>query len=149
MNQELGQELGWDDTIEQDGNDFILLPPGDYDFKVESFERGRFAGSEKMSACNMATLNIVIEFDNRKAFIKHKLFLNTKTEWALSQFFASIGLKKKGEKLKMNWNQVPGSIGRCQVDVREWKKDDGSTGYSNEIKKFYPQPEKTYTAGTF
>lgn len=39
MNTEMERELNWDDEIEKDGNEFVLLPEGDYDFTVESFER--------------------------------------------------------------------------------------------------------------
>ena len=48
----------WDDEIEKDGGDFVLLPEGDYNFTVAKFERGRFAGSEKMPACNQAKLEL-------------------------------------------------------------------------------------------
>ena len=44
MSEELkGRELGWDDEIEK-GADYVLLPEGEYDFTIESFERGRFEG---------------------------------------------------------------------------------------------------------
>ena len=33
-----GYELGWDDEIEQDGGDFILLDEGEYAFTVTKFE---------------------------------------------------------------------------------------------------------------
>lgn len=39
MNED--RELQWDDTITNDGQDYITLPEGDYAFTVESFERGR------------------------------------------------------------------------------------------------------------
>lgn len=32
------RELGWDDTIQQE-QEYITLPAGDYDFRVERFER--------------------------------------------------------------------------------------------------------------
>lgn len=48
--------MDWDDAIENDGQEFIILPEGDYNFTVTDFERGRFPGSAKMSACNKATL---------------------------------------------------------------------------------------------
>lgn len=51
MSEELkGRELGWDDEIEK-GADYVLLPEGEYDFTIESFERGRFEGSDKAPAC--------------------------------------------------------------------------------------------------
>ncbi len=54
MSEELkGRELGWDDEIEK-GADYVLLPEGEYDFTIESFERGRFEGSDKVPACPRA-----------------------------------------------------------------------------------------------
>ena len=47
--QNTERELNWDDTIEKD-NQFVLLPEGDYNFTVESFDRARHPGSEKIPA---------------------------------------------------------------------------------------------------
>lgn len=45
---QMEREFGWDDEIVKEGGEgFTLLPPGDYNFTVAKFERGRFAGSEK------------------------------------------------------------------------------------------------------
>lgn len=145
------RELDWNDAIEKDGDEFILLEPGDYNFRVESFERARFSGSDKMPACNQANLKIVIETPQGIAVIKHQLLLHTRTEWAVSAFFASIGQKKKGEKVTMNWNLVPGSIGRCKVYSEEYKGN-----MYNKIKSFIPKEEQSsqqqqsgYTPGRF
>ena len=43
-----GYELDWDSEIENEGSEFIVAEPGDYDFVVTAFERGRFQGSAKM-----------------------------------------------------------------------------------------------------
>lgn len=146
---EIERELGWDDEIEKDGGDFILLPDGDYDFIVESFERGRHPGSEKLPPCNKAMLKIRIDSEEGAAVISHNLFLHTKTEGMISAFFSSIGQKKKGEKVKMNWNAVIGATGRCKVVVRKWTGDDKEERQSNDIKKFYPKEEKQFKAGEF
>lgn len=143
------RELGWDDEIEKDSSDFVLLPEGDYDFVVESFERGRHNGSEKLPACNKAMLKLRIDTPDGTALINHNLFLHTKTEGMISAFFTSIGQKKKGEKIKMNWNAVIGAKGRCKVDIREWTGTDGEKRQSNEIKRFYPFEEKKFEAGKF
>ena len=42
------RELDWDDTIEKESGEYVLLPEGDYPFLVESFDRARHAGSEKL-----------------------------------------------------------------------------------------------------
>ena len=46
--------LDWDDAIENDGQEFIVLPEGDYNFTVTDFERGRFPGGQKIPVCNKA-----------------------------------------------------------------------------------------------
>lgn len=144
-NNVVDQGLDWDAEIQKE-SEFILLPAGDYEFTVKGFERKRFDGSKKMQACNMAELNIQIHSAEGTANIKHNLFLSTKTEWALSAFFASIGQKKKGEVLKMNWNLVPGSKGKCKVIQEEY---NGTT--YNKIGKFYPAYDNntSYTPGKF
>ena len=142
------RELNWDDEIEKD-SDFVLLPAGDYDFTVESFERGRHTGSDKLPPCNKAMLKLRLESPEISGVIMHNLFLHTKTEGTISAFFPFIGQKKKGEKIKMNWNAVTGATGKCKVAVRTWKGDDGEERKSNDIKQFYPKEEKQFKAGEF
>ena len=148
------REFGWDDVIQKD-SEFIILPEGDYDFKVESFVRSRFDGSEKMPPCNIAIVKIRIDdtTTGQSAFVNHRLMLHSRCEWSLSEFFAGIGQKKKGEQLKMNWQMVPGSTGRCKLGIRTYNGNE-----YNEIKKFYPKDpsynQKShvnggYTAGQF
>lgn len=143
------REFQWDDTITKDAADFVLLPEGDYNFTVESFERGRHAGSDKLPACNKAILTIRIDAPEGTARITHNLFLHSKTEGLLSAFFSGIGQKKKGEPLKMNWTQVPGSTGKCKIGIHSYMKD-GEERKNNEIKRFYPKEEgPAYKAGEF
>lgn len=150
---EMEREFNWDDTITKDAAEFVLLPEGDYDFEVESYERGRHGGSEKLPPCNKATLKLRFEYNGETVYLSHNLFLHSKTEGILSSFFSSIGLKKKGEPLRMNWNIVPGSRGRCKVKVRSWTGNDGEPRQSNEISRFYPKEDdgagSGYRAGDF
>jgi hypothetical protein len=135
------RELGWDDEIEKDGGEFIVLPAGEYDFTVTKFERGRYAGGAKLPACNQAKLTLTIHSPQGDVDVFHNLFLHTKTEGLLSNFFAGIGQKKKGEKLRMNWTTVVGSTGRCKLEVHEWAKQDGTKGQNNQVKTFIPADE--------
>lgn len=157
-NNEADFELDWDDEIEHDGPDFILLPEGDYNFEIIKYERGRFNGSPKFPPCNKAIIHIKIEVAEGMTIIKHNLFMHSRSEGQLCEFFAGIGQRQKGEKLKMNWPAVPGSRGRAKVTVREWKNEEkGTKGEVNEIKKFYPyedpapfEPQQTtFTPGAF
>lgn len=140
---ELGRELDWDDSIEKD-SDYVLLPEGDYEFVVESVERARHPGSDKIPPCNKAIVKLRIDSQYGTALIRHNLFLHTNMEGMLSAFFTAIGQKKKGEKLKMNWGSVPGSTGRAHVKPKQYNGNE-----YNDIKKFYPKEEKQFKAGEF
>lgn len=145
---DMGREFGWDDSIEKEGSDFILLPEGDYSFTVESYERGRHEGSEYIPPCPKAILSIRIDTNEGSTFIRHTLFLHSKRERQLGNFFLAIGEKKPGETVRMNWNAVPGATGRARIGVRKgtgnWEGKD-----FNEIKEFYPKETRTYKAGDF
>lgn len=142
-NFDIDRELSWDDEITKDSS-FIILPEGDYDFTVAMYERGRFNGSDKMPPCAQATVHLKINTPEGEVTIKNNLFLHTKTEGILSAFFASIGQKKKGEPLRMNWNTVTGSRGRCTISTREY---NGNT--YNDVKRFLPKEETQQQSGGF
>lgn len=145
----------WDDEIENDGPSFTTLPAGEYPFEVTGFERERYAGGEKLPACNKAVIEIELDGgDLGKTRIKENLFLHSKTEGILCGFFTSIGQRKHGEKLKMNWGQVIGSKGRAKISIREYDKklDDGSTEKRaiNQVKHWIEPASGTgFTPGQF
>lgn len=133
----LGHEFNWDDTILHD-SEFVLLPEGDYDFTVKSFERGRHAGSDKLPPCNKAVLEIEITDGRNKSTVRHNLFLHSACEGMLCEFFTAIGQRRRGEPLRMNWNAVVGSRGRCKVIVDTFKsRNTGEQMKSNKIRRFY------------
>jgi len=135
------RELGWDDEIQNDGPEFILLEAGKYQFEVVGFERSRHSGSAKLPPCYKAVLSLNIFSEQGTIALKHNLFLHQKTEGLLSAFFTSIGQKEKGQPVKMNWDTVIGAKGWCELSVRNWKADDGRDMQSNEIKKFLDEME--------
>lgn len=139
------EEIGYEGTIEEESGGFTLLPEGDYDFTVSKITRGRYEGSDKMPACNSVTVELTVWGAQDKATISERFFLVKKFEWKLSQFFLSIGVKKHGEPLMMRWN-IEGMRGKCKVYIDHYKKNDGSDGQSNKIKKFYAYDEQVQTA---
>lgn len=147
---DMGRELDWNDTITKD-DEFELLPAGTYDFTVESFERARFDGSDKMSPCPQANLTLVLRdpISGKEGRVFDTLYLNAKAEWKLSQFFTGIGQKKKGEPLKMDWNQVPGASGRLELGVNNYTKKDGTSGQNNRVGKYLPKEQKKFVPGQF
>ena len=136
--------LGWDGEIADDnagGGDFQPLPAGEYPFRVVSFTRARHEGSAKLPPCNKAVLEIdILDPATRVKVVgkikKHQLFLHRHTEGLLCAFFRSIGARKHGEKLVMDWQSVPGAAGWCEVGQRPYKNKNGEDRVANEIKRF-------------
>lgn len=135
------RELGWDDQIENDGGAFEVLPEGDYSFTVEKFERARHTGSDKVPPCNKAVLTLSVTDGTHSGTVMVNLFLYSKFEWKLCQFFTAIGQRKHGEAIRMNWNAVPGAAGVCKVKIRKWTGTDGKERESNEVDTFYDPAE--------
>lgn len=144
---EMDRELNWDDEIEKDSS-FVTLPEGDYDFIIDHYERARHAGSDKIPPCNKALVFFqIMGPGGQETTIQEGYILHTKLEWKLSELFCGVGLKKKGEKLKMNWTALLGLKGRAQISLDADPKDP-SKKY-NHIKKIYPFEEKKFEAGKF
>ena len=149
----VNDELDWDSEIEHD-SEFVLLPEGEYDFTVVKYERGVYNGSAKLPRCNKAILTVEVkDASGQTSTIIHNLFLHRKCEPMLCAFFTSIGQRKHGEKLKMNWSVVPGSTGRCKVYIDKWTNDKGEERQSNKIKSFLEPtaaaPAAGFTPGKF
>lgn len=146
MSTDTGRELGWNDPIENDGSDWVLLPAGEYPFRVVKFERKRFGGSAKLPPCPQACLTLDVGDAETSTTITNNLFLHSKTEGLLCQFFRSIGARKHGERIVMDWGKVVGATGLCKVKVRDWTGKDGQTHQSNEVEKFLDPPDSDTTA---
>lgn len=136
MNNEKDMLMNWDDAIEMDGQEYILLPEGEYNFKVTNFERGRFVGSAKIPQCNKATITIQIEAKEGTTSVKFDLILYRTLEWRISAFFRCIGQKKHGEKLTMDWGKVVGSKGRAYIKQRSYTNQNGDEKFINDVDRF-------------
>ena len=145
MENNVNQNLGWDDTIEQDGEEYILLPEGDYNFIITNFERGSFPGGQKIPPCNKASITAQVITQDGAANIKFDLLLHRSVEWKLSAFFRCIGLKKSGEKLVMDWNKVLGSHGRAHFKPRKYTNTYGEEKEVNDLDRFIDYDEKNFT----
>ncbi len=129
--------LDWNDRIEDDGSgEFTILPPGEYGFKVTSFEKQHSNNSQ----APMARVTLEVEYDGELVHVFDYLVLTKKAEWKLCSFFRCLGLKKHGEPFVMQWNRVVGATGRAKLHVEKYTKKDGSTGESNKVKQYLDPP---------
>lgn len=128
--------LDWDSELTKDGNEHIVLPEGDYPFTVTGFDRGRYPGGPKVPACNKATITLKIDTKDGAAFVTESLLLVRSLEWKISEFFRAIGLKKKGERVKMDWNHVVGSRGVAHIKPRKYKDKEGNEREANSVDHY-------------
>ena len=133
---ENNEVFNFDSVIENDGEQFLVLEDGDYDYKVTNFERGNFPGGNKIPPCLKATITVEVVTKEGKATVKTDLMLAKADEWKLCAFFRSIGQKKSGEPLKPNWNLVVGSTGRAHFKKKTFVNKDGIEKTVNEIDRF-------------
>lgn len=133
MNNLEGNALDFEGVITADGKEYELLENGEYKFVAKSYIREQFQGSEKMGPCTIVIvdLGIISPTTGEEIIIKDRLFLHSKAEWKLGAFFGGLGLKKKGEPLKMNWNLVPGSSGICKIGKKLYNGNE-----YNEVKGY-------------
>ena len=136
--------LDWDATIEDDGQEFITLEEGDYNFTVTGFERGRFPGGPKIPACNKATITMQVKTDAGLAVIRTDLLLYKTLEWKLASFFRCVGLKKHGERVQIDWNTIVGCRGRAHFKTRSYKDKNGEDRVTNDVERFYDWDEKNF-----
>lgn len=144
MSENQNMEMDWNDSIESDGGNYEPLGEGDFNFVVTKFERGRFPGSAKLTACNKATITVeaMDTANDRSVPVTFDLLLHRQLEWKLSAFFRAIGQKKHGEKLAMDWNKVVGAMGRAHFKPRKWTNKNGEERFSDDLEKFYDYDEK-------
>ena len=135
-----GTSLDW--TSEITSKRQLEYIPGDYDFEVIDFQRGTHPGSEKLPECPKAIIKLRVMYQGSTLDVYKHLFLHSKMEGLLSDFFISIGLMNKGDSLQMNWDDVVGRRGRASFHYRE--ASNGKRYF--EVKKFLP-PNETSQGG--
>lgn len=137
--------MDWDDVIEEDGgSSFVTLDEGDYNFTVTGFERAHFDGSAKVAPCPKAIISVQVDTDDGPAVSKFNLLLNKQLEWKLSAFLRCIGMKKRGEKVKIDWQKIVGSKGRAHFKPREYTGNNGNTYHANDLDRFIDYDEKFF-----
>ncbi len=135
-----GYALDWDSEIQNDGQEYLILKEGDYNFEVTSFERKQFPGGTKIPPCKKAEITLKVDSDDGIAICKIDLILYSSMEWKISEFFRCIGQKKKGVAFVPNWSSLIGSTGRAHFKPRTYEKN-GESRQVNDISVFYDADE--------
>ena len=137
--QNQNTELDWDGVIDYEES-YILLPEGDYQFRVVNITQARHEGSDKIPPCKKIIADFaIITDDGQEINVKENFILHSSMVWKLSQFFVSIGMMKEGEKgFKMLWKESIGKTGMCKIIIHKYKNRNGDDRKINRIDKLYP-----------
>lgn len=123
--------MEWDETIEKGKP--VLLPEGDYPFRVVRFEKGHYEGSGKLPACNMAKLTLLVRAPSGEdVYCTEKLMLCESMQWKLFQFFHAIR-PNLSDSFHMDWNMVPDATGRAHFNPRTFNGEQ-----YNSVERYLP-----------
>ena len=117
--------------------DFVVLPPGEYEFTVKKFERSMYQGgtSKKdghaIQPCPLAKITMEVQTANGIGLVNDTLFLRANAVWKISAFFQSIGMAKEGQPFTPDWNGAVGCTGKFKTKNREY---NGKT--FNEVDRY-------------
>lgn len=120
--------MRWDDEIENDAEmEFVTLPEGDYRFMMQEYEKAIYNGSSTKIGlgCPMVIVKLKIFSDKGNANVQDRLYMNKNLEWKLSSFFRSLGMKKHGQKFKMDFDAAIGKEGMCHIKLTQSSGADG------------------------
>ena len=135
--------MDWNDVIEDDGQEYVLLPEGDYNFIVTNFERGRFPGSAKF-LLQIKQQNQFKFFWNGCCLDEIWLDFSKALTWKLSAFFRSI-FQKKVVKITMDWNKVLGAKGRAHIKQKVYTNQSGEEKNINDLDYLIDYDEKSFS----
>lgn len=144
MAEEKNEALGWNDEATATTSEYVPLDPGEYVFRVTDFQRANFDGSDKMAPCPEAdiTLECANAQTKQTGTVSVRLFLNTKMQWKITQFFKACGLLDPalpdGSRYAMGplWGKVAGTTGRCVISKRKYRNRDGQERETNDVSRF-------------
>lgn len=134
---DLGQDLGWEGYVIDDGPSFELLEAGYYPFRVKKLDKERFEGSAKMASCSRAKLTLEVNVGDHEASITDHIMLNTKTQWRVARFFECLGFTRDDEgRMQMHWNDVEDKEGWLKIKVREYTDKNGNKKQTNDVDEY-------------
>ena len=128
--------LNWDEEFD-DGSENFILPEGDYFFEIIKFEVGHFDGSAKVDPCNRLEMLFRVETDDgRSVNVQENLLMTDSVKWRISAFLRCIGMKKKGENIRPNWNKIQGSRGKAHFKPRTYMNQRGEEREVNNVDRY-------------
>jgi hypothetical protein len=112
----------WDEPIDVEPDEFVILPAGTYPFTITGYERTHTSSKSKNPNEPMLKLELEInggELGVARAF--RYIIWTEKYRWKQSELFTAIGQRKHGDtNFRPNWQMINGASGWCKTDVRQY-----------------------------
>ena len=149
MSMEENRMIDYEDYIEDDGAGYRVLPNGEYTFTVQNVERGFYLKKEggKMPDCKMLTVSLLIADPEGDVLLRDNFYLFADNMWKAAAFFRAVGMKKPGERVRMDWNAAMGKWGRVRLTESSYEKN-GTRYPKNDIAYLDYDPMKMVTLVT-
>lgn len=152
--QDKGTAIGWDGEGQAQSSSFEALPEGEYTYEVVNFKRERFDGSQNMSACPVAVLQLKCANVDTGVVATGfcRLYLNSKVFFRITNFFKSCGLvdpeTPDGSNIPMSlFGQCVGATGRVKVKLTKTERN-GRTYENNDFDFVVPKAGEVPQAAT-
>jgi len=126
-------------TFDIEDQEYVLLEPGEYEFTVDSIDYGDYDGGPKIPKCGKVIVNMHIDTENGRAFLKNNFYICKEASGMIASFMKSIGLIKEGQRTFTipNWDSLPGKKGLVKTSQRMYNGN-----YYNNVD-YFVAPKKS------
>lgn len=125
-------------TFDVEEQEYVLLEPGEYQFKVEDVDFDDHNGSAKIPPCGKVIVSLSVETEQGKAYIKNNFYVCKEGAGMIASFLKSIGVLKDGQKtFTPDWESYVGKTGMVKTSQHEY---NGNT--YNNVDRFLAPSKK-------
>lgn len=127
--------LGFDDEID-DGqsrqfDEIYVFEPGDYEFTVKNVER-----TVNDDGYNKVIVDLEVTDGEHTSVVKDYITLKSTVIWKIAQYFRSLGMKKHGENIKMDWKGSLGKKGMLTLLKEEKVSKQNNKYFKNSVRSY-------------
>lgn len=121
--------IDWNSVIDDDG--ITTLEPGEYAFRVKGYTKSLTQAGDPM-----AKVNLIISSPRGETEVMDNIVLKETTVWKISSFFRSVGMKKHGQPMKIDFDGAIGKSGRLTLYIDEYTTKNGRTIKTNRVDEY-------------
>lgn len=133
--------LGFDDEIDDGQNrqfdEIYVFEPGDYEFTVKNIDR-----TVNDDGYNRVIVDLEVTDGEHTSVVKDFITLKSTVIWKIAAYFRSLGMKKHGENIKMDWKGSIGKNGTLTL-LKEERVSKKNTKYVINTVRTYLDPIDT------